>query len=149
MDIDIKKINKNEVFELEKDMDFNLKPNLLENISLKRTCEFVITKSNVSGKIIFKCVAKKGVDLDLRVALSTEDESIREVEMLLEIYILNLDVENNIRVEPFLEIEQKGIKFEHKVAIGAPKEKWMKYLKSRGNDEKQVTELISQAFITG
>ncbi len=148
-DIDIRKIKEEEVFEIDKSMDFCLKPNLFERESLKKTCRFVVNNSKVSSKIVFMCVSSNGVDLDLKVALSTKETSIRDVEVILEIYILNLGNGNNIKVEPFLEIEQKGIKFEHKVAIGAPKEKWIKYLNSRGSNKKQAIKLISQAFITG
>lgn len=148
-EIDIQKMKDIETIVIERNADFYLKPNLLKNDSLDKTIEFLAKKNFLKNKIVMKCVAEDNVDLNLKVILSTKDKGIREVDVNLEVYILNLSKKNNIRIEPFLEIKQQGVKFEHKVAIGAPKEKWIKYLKSRGNDGKQATKLISQAFITG
>lgn len=147
--IDLTKLEKVTLLEIKGSEDYFLSPNSLKNISLKKECNFQFKNSNISNRIIYRTVAQKNVDMDLKITLSSIEESVKNIDVFLEIYILNLDESNNISIKPFLEIPQKEIKFEHKVTIGAPNENWITYLKSRGLTYKQALKLISESFITG
>ncbi len=147
--LDIKKLKEVEKIEIQKTAEIFIQPSELKNISLKRKILFEFTNSNIFSKIVYRCVAQKNTNLDLTVSLSTKDKTIQKVEAQLEIYVLNLSQSNMIRIKPYLEIDQKNIKFEHKVTIGEPNTKWIKYLNSRGLSKKQAFKLISHSFITG
>jgi Fe-S cluster assembly scaffold protein SufB len=147
--IDLTKLAQKTTFEVKECSDFFLSPNSLQNTSLKKECCFQFKTPNTRSRIIYRCVAHKGTELNLKLTLNSTEKNIQNVEVFLEIYVLNLDESNNIVVKPFLEIPQKEIKFEHKVTIGAPNKNWIKYLKSRGLKYNQALELISNSFITG
>ncbi len=148
-EIDLTKINKKTIFDVNSSCDYYLSPKILKNESLKKVCYFQFGSSDISSRIVYKAVASKATELDLKIVLTSLERSIRNVEVFLEIYILNLNEGNNIKIKPYLEIPQKGIKFEHKVTIGAPNKSWIKYLKSRGLAYNQALKLISKSFITG
>ncbi len=147
--IDLTKLGEKTLFEIENSENYFLGPNSLKNTSLKKEFNFQFKKSNTSSRIVYRAVAQKDVEIDLKVVLSSIEESIQNVDVFLEIYILNLHESNNISIKPFLETPQKEIKFEHKVTIGTPNKIWIKYLKSRGLTYNQALKLISESFITG
>ena len=147
--LDLETLKSKTILKVDSKSNFSIKPNLLSKVSLKKEYRFEFTKSNLKNKIIYKCIAKKDVNLDLKITLSTKDINIQNVDVFLEIYILNLHEDNNIVVQPFLEIPNKNIKFEHKVTVGAPSQKWVHYLNSRGLSNNQALKLISESFITG
>jgi len=147
--IDLTKLKTKSFFTVNTNTNYYFKPNELKNISLKKECHFQFKTSNISSRIVYRAVAQKAVEMDLKVVLSSIEESIQNVDVFLEIYILNLDESNSISIEPFLEIPQKEIKFEHKVTIGTPNKIWIRYLKSRGLTYNQALKLISESFITG
>lgn len=147
--IDLTKIGEKTKFIVTKSADYKFYPPTLKNTSLKKECLFEFQDSNLSNKIIYKCIAQDNIELDLTVKLFTKGKNIQNVNVDLEIYILNLYEKNIIRVRPYLEIFQKEIKFEHKVTIGAPNKKWIQYLNSKGLSYKEALKLISASFITG
>ena len=147
--IDLAKLNKKTILEIKKSEEYFLAPNFLKNTSLKKKCYFQFEESNMLCRIVYRAVAEKNVNIDLEISLSSIEEDIKDVDVFLEIYILNLDESNNIVVKPFLETPQKEIKFEHKVTIGTPNQNWIKYLKSRGLTYNQALKLVSESFITG
>ena len=149
IEIDLNKTAEKEVFKINKSSEYNIVPNLLKNTQLKRDYIFHFESSNIKSKITYKCVAKKDTVLDLNITLSITERGLSGIEAFLEIYVLNLDKNNIITVKPFLEIPEKNIQFEHKVTIGAPNKKWIKYLNSRGLGYEESVHLISDAFITG
>jgi Fe-S cluster assembly scaffold protein SufB len=134
------------LFHIKESTEFHLYPNCLENISIKKEIGLNFVKSDTKSRIIFKCLAKKNVDLQLTFKLFSEEKDIEEVESYLEVEILNL-FDNSIRIDPFLEISQKDIKFEHKVSIGSINEDWLSYLMSKGLSEKEATNLITQKYL--
>jgi Fe-S cluster assembly scaffold protein SufB len=134
---------------IEKGHDYVLTPNLLKSISLKKTISFEINDSNIQSKIIYKCMAQRDTNIDLTITVKSKSMGIKNVKIRLEIHILNTSRDNNIKIQPFLEIPNREIAFEHKVTIGAPDKKWLKYLHSRGIKRQEAIKLLSQNFITG
>lgn len=147
--IDLKTIKKETNFTINKNVNYKFYPPVLKNISLKNECLFEFQNSNISSKIIYKCIAQNNTELDLTIRLFTKRKNIQNLNVDLEIYVLNLDEKNTIKVRPYLEISQKEIKFEHKVTIGAPNKKWIQYLNSKGLSYKEALNLITTSFITG
>lgn len=141
-------IFKKDIFEdVQTSTDFVILPNKLENVVLKREVIFEFQTSSVQSNIVYKCLALGCVDLDLTVKLSSKDISVDGVTVYLEVHILNIGLENKIKVKPFLEIPHQNVKFEHKVTIGAPDTKWVNYLRSKGLSEDSAKQLIIESFI--
>ncbi len=145
--IDLTKQNKN--IDVTRNTDFLLGPSLLKGKALKKQIVFKFNNSNVESKIRYYCVLEEKSKLELEIVLTSSKQNIKNIFAYLEINILNLSEENYISISPILEIPQKNIVFEHKVAIGAPNHKWIKYLLSRGIPHKEALQLIAEGFITG
>ncbi len=143
------KLKERTTIEVKSKEKYILEPRLLKNTSIKKEIVFEFSNSNTSAKILYRCVAEKATELDLKITLLTKERSLQNVSASLDIHILNLDKTNSITVKPILKIQQQNILFEHKVAIGTPNEKWIKYLNSRGLSYQKALKLIAQGFITG
>ncbi len=147
--INIEKLKNKTIVNVENTSTYFLYPKKLKDISLKKEIIFHFSKSNHSTRIIFKCVAENNTVLDLKITLMAEESNLKNIEASLETHILNLGEENSITVKPILKIPQDNILFEHKVTIGTPSDKWVKYLNSRGLSYKKALQLIAHGFITG
>ncbi len=144
--INLEKIQNDFVYEVNQNMDFNISPNSFCNTCVEKKLSFKFMKSSIESKIVYKCVLWKNVDFNLRVALLVENEKVTDVKGDLEIHILNLFEGNQIKIEPYLEIPNDGIKFEHKVTMGIPDERWLEYLNARGMGRMEAVELIVKNF---
>jgi len=144
--IELKESKRKISFDIKEDKEFKVYPSCLENVSIKQEIRLNFIASNTKSKIVFKCLTKENVDLSLTFKLFATKENIEEVEAYLEVEILTL-FDNSIRIEPFLEIPQKDIKFEHKVSIGSINKDWLVYLMSKGLTEREATNLITQNYL--
>ena len=105
-----------------------------------------LLESNIEAEFVARIIAEQNAFIDLEVVIRTS-KSIRDSQILLDMKAVLQDDSAKVSLIPTLEINNREIIANHKVAISSFDNFMLEYMRSRGLSIDEAKDLLLSGFI--